>query len=299
MPTGGVSALPAILRRAGPLPSVPARHGAPLQHGRIFVAVPNHHLIVSDGRMGLSHGPTESGYRPAIDVLFRSAARAAGPRVIGVVLSGVLDDGTAGLASIVRRGGVALVQRPEDALFAGMPRNALRHIPIATALPAGEMGPLLEQLVTEQVDVDAAPAPTALDILESDIAALANEDVEREVNDVFGYSGFSCPDCHGNLVELDDDTTRYRCRVGHAWTAGALLDKQSSDLERALWMALRTLDEKVALAKRLADDAQQRGSDTLSERYLNSAEESEAASAVLRDFLLSGRLTQATESSNA
>lgn len=293
MPAGAASALPAILRRSGPLPAVAARHDAAIEAGLITVATPNHHLMVDDGRLRLSHGPTENGHRPAVDVLFRSAARAAGPRVIGVVLSGVLDDGTAGLVNIVRRGGLALVQEPRDALFANMPQSALRYMPHAQVLPAGEMGVALKQLVADQVDLDAAPPPSRLDILESNIAAYIGNGDDRKAGDMAQFSGFSCPDCQGNLMELESETARYRCRVGHAWTADALFDKQASDLERALWLALRTLDEKVSLARRLASDAERRGSQSLSGRYRDAAEESESASELLRKFLLSGNLGQA------
>lgn len=292
MPARGASALPAILHRSGPLEAVTGIDGLRLRHGRIYVAPPDHHLLLSEDRLRLSHGPTENGHRPGVDALFRSAARAAGPRVIGIVLSGVLDDGAAGLVSIVRRGGLAMVQEPSDALYSGMPHSALRHVTADHVVSAAEMGSILKYLVNEQVDVGAAPLPSPLDVVESNIAAefikdTADQETGYEVGGMARFSGFSCPDCQGNLVELDAETARYRCRVGHAWTAEALLDQQSSDLERALWMALRTLDEKVSLARRLQADAIRRGNPTLSERYGDTAEESESAAMVLRRYLLS------------
>lgn len=305
MPARGASALPAILRRSGPLDAVTATDGLQLRHGRIYVAPPDHHLLLSEDRLRLSHGPTENGHRPAVDALFRSVARVAGPRVIGIVLSGVLDDGAAGLVSIVRRGGLAIVQEPGDALYAGMPHSALRHITADHVVPAVEMGSILKYLATEQVDVDAAPLPSPLDVIESNITAefaqeTADQRTRYEVGGMARFSGFSCPDCQGNLVELDAETARYRCRVGHAWTAEALLDQQSSDLERALWMALRTLDEKVSLARRLQADAIKRGSPALSGRYGDTAEESESAAKVLRRFLLAhlGAHTEAAEAAD-
>jgi two-component system, chemotaxis family, protein-glutamate methylesterase/glutaminase len=286
MPARGASALPAILRRAGSLDAVTASNGVRPTQGRIYVAPPDHHLLLADDRLRLSHGPTENGHRPAVDALFRSAARAAGPRVIGVVLSGVLDDGAAGLVSIARRGGLAMVQEPGDALYAGMPHSALRHVAADHVVPAAEMGFILKYLVREQVDVAAAPLPSPLDVIESNIAAQSDQGTGYEVAGMARFSGFSCPDCQGNLVELDTETARYRCRVGHAWTAEALLEQQSAELERAMWTALRTLDEKVNLSRRLQTDARKRGNPTLSDRYRDTAEESQSAATVLRRFLL-------------
>jgi two-component system chemotaxis response regulator CheB len=289
IPAGGASALPAILRRSGPLDAVPAADGVPLTPGLIQVAPPDHHLIVVEDRLRLSHGPTENGHRPAVDALFRSAATAAGPRVIGIVLSGVLDDGAAGLVSIVRRGGLVIVQDPADALYPGMPQSALRHVQADQVLPAAAIGSVLKRLVGEHVDLDSAPPPSPLDVVESNIAAQQLQSPDYEGTAMARFSGFSCPDCQGNLLELDADGARYRCRVGHAWTADALLEQQSAGLERALWTALRTLEEKVSLARRLQANAIRRGSDSLGRRYLNTIEESESAAAVLRRFLLAGQ----------
>jgi two-component system chemotaxis response regulator CheB len=137
LPAGGTSALPAILSRSGPLPARSARTGMPMEHGVIYVAPPNHHLIVLDGQVALSHGPTENGRRPAINALFRSAAVTAGPRVTGVLLSGVLDDGVAGLVSIASRGGRTIAQDPAEALYPGMPRHAMQSLAVDHVLPAG------------------------------------------------------------------------------------------------------------------------------------------------------------------
>jgi len=288
MPAHGASALSAILRRSGPLDAVTAFDGERPQYGRIYVAPPNHHLLLSEDRLRLSHGPTENGHRPAVNALFRSAARVAGPRAIGIGLSGVLDDGAAGLVSIVHRGGLEMVQEPQDALYAGMPHSALRHVTADHVVPAAEMGSIIKFLVIEQVDVDSAPLPSPLDVVESNIAAQSNPGVGGyEVGGMATFSGFSCPDCQGNLVELDAENARYRCRVGHAWTGEALLEQQSSGLERALWTALRTLDEKVDLSRRLQADAIKRGSRALGGRYGDTAEESRSAAEVLRRFLLS------------
>lgn len=161
LPAGGTSALPAILSRSGPLPARPGRTGAVLEHGRIHVAPPNHHLLVVNGRMALSHGPAENGCRPAIDALFRSAAIVRGPCVTGVLLSGVLDDGVAGLVSIASRGGKVVVQDPDEALYPGMPRHAMAALPADHVLPARAMGAVLGELSREEVD----PTGTLIEIV--------------------------------------------------------------------------------------------------------------------------------------
>jgi two-component system chemotaxis response regulator CheB len=287
MPTGGASALPAILERAGPLRAAAARDGQPLTRGEIRTARPNHHLLVVDGRVRLSHGPTENGHRPAIDALFRSAARDQGPRVIGVLLSGVLDDGTAGLSAIASRGGLTMLQDPSDALYPSMPASALRHLSPDHVLPASQMGAVLAERVGEQLAFEEVPAPSPLVVFESEIAVSGERrHAIPEVVEMAEATGLSCPDCNGTLYDLAGNTPRYRCRVGHAWTAEALLLGQSDMLERALWMALRTLDEKGSLAERMRVEAGRRGATLTAKRYADAVAEATEAAEVLRKFLL-------------
>ncbi|MCS7481338.1 chemotaxis protein CheB [Umezawaea endophytica] len=283
LPAGGNSALPAILARSGLLPAVSARHGMELEHGLIHVAPPDHHVVVDDGVLTLSRGPTENGHRPAVDALFRSASLARGPRVIGVVLSGALDDGTAGMVAISARGGVTMAQDLGDALYRGMPGSVMRHVRMDHVLPARLLGSAVRRHAGELVETDGLPAPPALLRMETLFAVQKTV----EVNDLGEPSGFSCPDCSGTLVELDAERKRFRCRVGHAWTADALLDAQAGTLERALWTALRTLEEKVSLARKLRMDARKRGGERLAERYARTEEESAHAAGVLRGYLLS------------
>lgn len=272
LPTSSTSALPAILSRSGPLPARSARTGMALEHGVIYVAPPNHHLMIVDGQVALSHGPTENGCRPAINALFRSAAIAAGPRVTGVLLSGVLDDGVAGLVSIARRGGRTVVQDPAEALYPDMPRHAMQALAVDHVLPVGAVGAVLDKLSKEAVEVHDAPAPSNVMRLENEIA---NSDTSAQLGrdpEALGHmSGFTCPDCDGALIEIEPGST-YRCRIGHAWTAEALLDAQGLAWERALWMAVRTLDEKAALSRRMADHAREHGSTGVANRYDKLAE---------------------------
>ncbi|GAB3564381.1 chemotaxis protein CheB [Amycolatopsis endophytica] len=287
LPPGGASALPAILDRAGPLHALSARDGEPLRRAHLYTAVPDHHLLVHDGRIVLSRGPTENGYRPAVDALFRSAAVDRGPRVIGVVLSGALDDGTAGLAAIKARGGVAVAQDPHEAIYRAMPDNALARVAVDHVLPSGKIGGVLAERVREVVDGESNDPGPAVDEVEARIARSEGNAnvVSREVFDVSQPSGLACPDCHGVLHSLDEAGTRYRCRVGHAWTAKALFYQQSLGIEQALWAALRALEEKRDLAIRMSQDADHRGFHLVSARYERHRAEADHAAGVLRTFL--------------
>jgi len=170
VPASSPSALPAILRRAGTLPVSQAQPDAEVRPGHVLVAAPDHHLIVYDGRVTLSRGPRENGHRPAVDVLFRSAARAVGPRAIGLVLSGALDDGSAGLLAIRNRGGIGIVQSPEEALHRSMPENAIHSASPEHVVPIAEMPRLLAALVQQEVDVTTAPEISRLMELETGMA---------------------------------------------------------------------------------------------------------------------------------
>jgi two-component system chemotaxis response regulator CheB len=281
MPAGGTSALPAILDRAGSLPARTARNGEALEHGRIYVARPDHHLLVVDGVMALSHGPSENGHRPAVNALFRSAALSYGASVTGVLLSGALDDGVAGLVSIAHRGGRVVVQAPSDALYPGMPERALQTLTPDHVVTAAEIGAVLAKTTSETAEnSDMAP-----DILRWEHEFASTGRATDRTGTVATPSEFSCPDCQGVLSDIDAGM-RYRCQVGHAWTAEALLAAQGSALDRALWVALRTLEEKTALSMRMARNAQARGSSRTAERYEQLARETTEAAEVLRQQVM-------------
>jgi two-component system chemotaxis response regulator CheB len=284
IPAYGGSVLPAILARAGELP---AEHPAPLERlteSRILVAPPDHHLVVDGERVRITRGPNENGHRPAIDVLFRSAARSCGSRVIGVVLSGVLDDGTAGLTAIANRGGVTVVQDPTDATYPGMPLSAMEHLAVDHIAPAAEIGDLLVRLCKEEPPEGDLPVSGLMKI-ETDVAVL-DEDAMTHDDRPGRPSGFSCPDCNGVLWEIHDgELVRYRCRVGHAWSAESLLGQQTDQLDGALWMALRGLEEKAALARTMGDRARDRSSPLVARRFDDQADEARRAAALIRSLL--------------
>jgi two-component system, chemotaxis family, protein-glutamate methylesterase/glutaminase len=257
IPRHAPSALPGILRRAGRLPAVPAEHGMPARPSMIYVAPADHHLLIRDRYLELSVGATENGHRPAIDPLFRSAAVAFGAGAIGVVLSGARDDGAAGLTEIVKRGGQAVAQDPDEALHRSMPACALEQVPSAHVLPAAKISTLLAELVGDGA-VPIEQNPVAPDLAaKNNIAALTPVTINEL--ELARPSGFPCPSCRGVLFELDGKPAhRYRCRASHAWSPRSLVAGQSVGAQQVLWVALRALEERAAMHLRLAESAEQR-----------------------------------------
>jgi two-component system chemotaxis response regulator CheB len=245
------SRLPQLLDAAGPLEASFATDGAPLRPGTIYVAPPDHHLLVRESLMRVTRGPKEHHTRPAIDPLFRSAALWGGPRVTGVVLSGSNDDGSAGLHSIKACGGTALVQDPDDAEEPVMPRSALRNVAVDVVVPADGIAPALRELLGQPV-VRAAPVPEWLALEER---ASVGEGTPVETLRMIGRpSPLVCADCSGTLFELSGDTpVRYRCHTGHAYTLRTLQESQATATEAALWSAIRALQERETLLRRIAE----------------------------------------------
>ena len=286
----GRSMLPEILSRAGRLPAAHPEDGDPLEYGKVYVARPDYHLIVEPGKVRVVHGPTENGCRPAVDPLFRSAARAYGPRVIGVVLTGALDDGTAGLAAVKEAGGVAIVQDPEEAFAPSMPNSARALVAVDHVLPMGEIGLLISKLTLEQTGSPAAKSTAPhVAAMESDLAAprLALQESDRPGK----VSVFTCPECHGTLWEADErGIVRYRCRVGHVYSAESMLSAQTDSVDRALWIALRSLEERAALTHRLANRAEQRQHKWVARAFAERAEAADSHAAVIRELLVNRAL---------
>jgi two-component system chemotaxis response regulator CheB len=280
-----VSMLPEILTRAGSLPAAHVRDGEPIEPGRVYVAPLNHHLLIRDGLVRLSVGPRENRSRPAIDPLFRSAARAFGRRVVGVVLSGSLDDGASGLLAIKTRGGLAVVQDPDDALFDSMPRAACAAVPPDEVLPAAHIGAAINRLVRTPLTGEERPVDRNLD-LETRIAEVDLETLHGEEHPGTPAS-LACPECGGTLWELrEGELLRYRCRVGHAFTAAFLHEEQADQLEEALWAALRTLEEQASLARRMAAHAGERHLPVSVARYEEQEREALHRAALVRGVLL-------------
>lgn len=282
VPRGGYSAMPQILARAGSLPAQHAADGQVIRAGRIYVAPPDVHLLVEGDRLRLDAGPMENMSRPSIDRLFTTAAEQRGPGVVGVVLSGMLDDGTAGLVAIARHGGVGVVQDPEDAVFPSMPASAVRYGEPQHVLPLSEIAALLEELVTAR-DTDPAAAVPGSD---PDAEASADADEVEAVPYHGPPSGLSCPACGGSLWEDPrGDLLGYRCRVGHGYSAESLDAAQVQELEHALWSAITALEERAELADRLAARFADRGLDRRAQRHTFEAEDALRRSKLVRDAL--------------
>ena len=249
------SLLPEILNRAGKLKTKHPSDGEPIEKGKIYIAPPDHHLLVESDRIRLTKGPKENRFRPAVDPLFRSAAYAYGPRVVGVVLSGALDDGTAGLWAIKDRGGIAVVQDPADAEQPSMPASALANVQVDHRLPLSEIPPLLVTL-TEQTVGEESRAPLSKDLEIETKIALGADAAELDVKQLGEISEFTCPDCHGSLIQLTNgNLQRFRCHTGHSFGSASLLAELTDSVEQSLWNAIRAVEERIRLLKHLAQHA--------------------------------------------
>lgn len=275
-----------VLRPVSALPVAVAEHDQSIEPDRVFLAPPDLHLLIEGGHVRLSRGPRENMARPAIDTLFRSAAVERGARTIGVVLTGQLFDGAAGLAAIKRCGGITVVQDPRDAHYPEMPTAALAGAPVDHCLPVDEIGRLIGRLAGEP----AGAQPEVPDELrlESRMAALEALSVASE-HRIGTFSGLSCPDCQGPLWEIrDGGAIRFRCHVGHAFSAEAAMEQQAREVERAMWVALRILRERAALAERAADEAQGRKQSQLAELWKVRADETAEHVRTLGSVLMQG-----------
>jgi two-component system chemotaxis response regulator CheB len=278
LPAFAKSVMPDILSRAGPLPASHARDGEPLEGGRIYVSPPNVHLVVEDGRMRLDRGPTENGHRPAVDPLFRSAAREHGERVAGVVLSGALDDGAAGLAAIRDAGGATLVQDPDEAMYPSMPEAAIAYVGPDYVLPLGELADVLVRLTSTAGPIEPGR--------EEDVTATKAPDPAGEHAQPGELAPFVCPECGGNLWESEENgVVSYRCRIGHGYSLEALDAENGVSVERALWTAFRALEERSAMSRRVARRLAERGRSDSAARFERQAASSARQAAELKQVL--------------
>jgi two-component system, chemotaxis family, protein-glutamate methylesterase/glutaminase len=256
LPPTAYSVLPSILARSGALPVTAALDAERFQRGHVYVAPPDSHMLVVDDHIRLSRGPRENGHRPAIDPLFRSVARAFGAHAIGVVLSGTLDDGTAGLRFLKGRGGAAIVQDPDEALYGGMPASAIEHVPVDRVATADDLADAICTMIDEPLEGRhvANPGPPVTDPMSRseppDLVALPPDDDEITQGDP---TTLTCPDCGGVLnAHEDGELIRFGCQVGHSYSPESLVNGQAEALESALWAAIRALEERSDLFRRMA-----------------------------------------------
>ena len=248
--------LAGILDTDGPLRAATAIDGEPLQHARIYVAPADRHLVIDGPAVRLGRGPRENMARPAIDPLFRSAGISAGPRAIGVLLSGLLNDGASGLADLRRCGGVTVVQNPLDAAEMEMPRTALLASDVDYRASAGDLADLLIRLAHQQPGPVVPPsASIALEVA----IAMGRPSDSPTIAEIADPVALNCPGCGGTLSQIRRSPLRFRCQIGHGYTAEALAHEQEGSVDEALRIALRVIGERVVLMEKLALDALQAG----------------------------------------
>ncbi len=273
--------LASLISRAGPLPGIYAEDDEEFTPGKIYVAPPDQHLLLDVGRIRLTRGPKENGFRPAVDPLFRSAARVYGPRVVGVILTGGLDDGTAGLQAIKSVGGTTVVQDPDEAFSPSMPASALLHIAVDHCLAIDEIGPKLNELTSIQTGSEKVALSQEIDT-EVRIA-LGERAIDAGVEKLGKPSCFACPECHGVLLKLTDTTPkRFRCHTGHAYTEAALMADLAKKTHDSLWSAVRCLEEEALLLRHLADHPGRSQNGTERELLLARVSEIESRADVVR-----------------
>lgn len=246
-----------ILQEGCALPVAHARDGEEIRRGRVYVAPPDCHLLVERDRVRVSNGPRENLCRPAIDPLFRSAAYVFGPRVVGVVLTGRLDDGTAGLWAVKRRGGAAVVQDPDDATYPSMPRSALRYVEVDEVGPVAALAPVLARLAGESAPADGGGQASRQMEIETRIATEDNA-LKAGVLDLGPFTPYTCPECHGVLVSLEEGgVPRFRCHTGHAYSLDSLLAAVTASMEDTLRGTVRAMEEGILLLEHVARHARE------------------------------------------
>jgi two-component system chemotaxis response regulator CheB len=271
-----------ILDRAGMIPAANASDRERIKPGRIYVAPPDQHLIIEPNRVRLTRGPKENRFRPAVDPLFRSAAQVYGPRVVGVILTGYLDDGAAGMLAVKQLGGTCVVQDPQDALAPSMPASAMQQVKVDYCLSIEEIAPLLVRLTSTQAEEEGAyEVPEELDIE----VRIAKEDtaIDAGVLKLGEPSNYACPECHGVLLQLKDaGRLRFRCHTGHAYSVDSLLAEITENVEDSLWNAIRSMEESALLMKHLAEHLRGGDNGNTAEQFARKAQEAQRRADLVR-----------------
>ncbi|MCX6212904.1 chemotaxis protein CheB [Spirosoma sp.] len=284
------SYLPRILNYAGNIIVIQPVDGEPIQRGHIYVAPPDHHLLIENETMLVKRGPKENRFRPSIDALFRSAAYCYGPRVIGVVLTGLLNDGTSGMWTVKRLGGVSVIQEPEEALYPSMPESVRENVVVDHSVPISEMAALLTKLTQETVNERPILAQKDQLRLEKEVKIAEEENTfNMSILEEGDLSPLACPECHGVMTSIQEGTLlRYRCHTGHGYTASSLLSGLKRSIEESLWNAIRALEETVMLLDKAAQVLEEGGNVRAAQEYRAQISEAEEKIRQLRPLVFAG-----------
>jgi two-component system chemotaxis response regulator CheB len=292
------SYMPEILNHSGGLKARHPEDGEQIRKGHIYIAPPDHHMLIEENHILVKKGPKENRFRPSVDALFRSAAYTYKNGVIGVILTGMLDDGTSGMWTINRMKGITIVQDPLDALYRSMPQNVLEHVDVDYIVPLAYIPELLNGLTKVEMEEIPDEDSTNRELLklEIDIAAQQNS-FERGIINVGTPSSLTCPECGGSLnVLTEGKITRYRCHTGHAYSSESLLEEVSETMEIKLWQAVRSLEERIMLLEKSADKLKETGDENVVENFLFKAQKAREASNSLRNFIFDQLGSDATSS---
>lgn len=281
-----------IFNRSGRLPATYATDGELIEKGRIYVAPPDRHLLIEPNRVRVTRGPKENRFRPAVDPLFRSAAQTYGPRVVGVILTGYMDDGTAGLWAVKQLGGTAIVQDPVDALVPFMPLSAVTHVKVDYCVPLEEIAPLLVQLTTEAAEEEGEfQMPKEVEI-EVNIAK-EQKALDAGVLQLGEPSNYACPECHGVLLQMKEGTLfRFRCHTGHAYSVESLLADITEKMDDALWNSIRAFDEGELFMRHMAEHLDHGENNPSAESFLKRADDAKRRANLMRQAAANGAEVQ-------
>jgi len=281
------SMLPDILSTMGPLKAEHPQDGQRIEPNRIYVAPPDHHLLLDENKVLIKRGPKENRFRPSVDALFRSAAYVYGSRVIGVVLSGYLDDGTSGLWSVKRLGGLTVVQNPKDAAFPAMPTNVLESVDVDHIVPIAKLAALLVKLSTEPAPQKFKVKKEDLDKLEIELAIARHDNAfKMGIIDKGELTTFTCPDCHGALTKLiEGNLIRFRCHTGHAYTISALLAELTESVESMMFQAMRGLEETNMLLEQLGKHFTETKHKDVAELFYQKAQAADKQARIIHDSI--------------
>ncbi|MEQ8671572.1 MAG: chemotaxis protein CheB [Aggregatilineales bacterium] len=287
----GTSELPQILSHVGSLKAFFPQSNQPIEHGQIYIAPNDHHLLVHEGYVSLTTGPRENGFRPSIDPLFRTAAKAYGQRVVSVVLTGLLDNGSAGAVAVKASGGKVIVQDPKEAMFSSMPESVMHVVDVDYILPLAKIPAMLVTLATHEVpEKDQSNLKVGNTIGEKPDNAETGASDNIYQNDEGNMTDLICPECGGVLVEFkggkDGQLVAFECRVGHRYSLQSMMLHHSEATEAALWAAVRALEERNSLCKRMVEHVSEWSDQTMKQKYEAKAREANEHADVIRQILL-------------